>query len=761
MNTILTVLIPVRTTENYDIVERLNFKRKDPSANNAVEFIVIDDGSNSEGAKALKEEADRLGYKYLRIDSEDKFFSLARARNYGAQHANGKYLLIEDVDFAPYQGFYSDIIEEIALWELDQKQEDFFSIPAIWLTKEMSEEYLACNTKAVAKKIIQKYLEFDTRYFEFGVPCGSTLVVSKHHYLSIGGQNERFERWGFEDHEFANRLLRFSVKFPNPVNSTKYLPTQFDEYVNYEGFRSRYRLHGDLVASKGIYTFHINHPISTQFRSPQIREANRLIFEECRAKMDQDPYYLGSLDNLASSERTLLSSNNPFIFNNEIWPLLGRVYFYDDGVHSVEEYLDFIAKNKITRVLMQNPYKNEKQLEIYKALRKEGIRCIVAERGALPESIYFDETGFCCESANYTPDKWDRELTTEERENVLEYIKNFKSSGRALEAQAAPIGGEALKKKLNIKHLKILFVPFQTRTDATVRYFAGKIGTYDNFLNLVREVANKLPKDWVLCYKNHPIEPEKHEISNAICLDNYHINDILEASSGVLLMNSGCGILSMLYGVPVLHCAQAQYDNEKLNRYISSTQEVLDFCAAPFTIKEEDCLKFIHYLVFEFYSFAENICIKRPGKPDSWPVKVRFRKIRFPEEEAVMYFRDASKAVWRKSVLFDRYRKYLNTEFDKAKKKPTSQPTNAVQSKSQERGKAVVAVQSKSKEQGKIVVETPKTPNAGLAKKRPLEKMFFNAILSKKLAQKYNKDREAYFRDSKSILARAYYSLFN
>ena len=57
MNIQLSVLIPVRTTENYDIVERLKFKKKDKSIPNNIEFIVIDDGSDENGALKLKIES--------------------------------------------------------------------------------------------------------------------------------------------------------------------------------------------------------------------------------------------------------------------------------------------------------------------------------------------------------------------------------------------------------------------------------------------------------------------------------------------------------------------------------------------------------------------------------------------------------------------------------------------------------------------------------------------------------------------------------
>ena len=749
MNIQLSVLIPVRTTENYDIVERLKFKKKDKSIPNNIEFIVIDDGSDENGALKLKIESINLGYKYIRIDSEDKFFSLARARNIGAKNANGKYLLLEDVDLAPYDGFYSDIIDEIRIWDLDKKQEDFFTIPTIYLTKKGSNEFLENNSRLKAKTLVQKFLEFDTEYFESEAPCSSCVVVSKHHYLSIGGQNESFDRWGFEDHEFANRLLSFSSKLPDPINKTKYIPTKFEDYIKYEGFRARYRLYGDMISLKGIYSFHINHPISCEFRSKQIREGNKKIFEECANKLSTNQYYLGSLEDEVNQERTLLTSTNPYIYNNELWPLLGKVFFYDDGLHSVDEFLKFVEDNAITTVVMQNPYKKEAKIEIYKALQNRGVRCVIAERGALPLSVYFDDTGFCCESTKYDEKYWDRELTQKERQETLEYIKEYKATGASLEKQSSLIGSQAFRKEINISNKqKIIFVPFQTKSDTTVNYFAGKIQSYEKFVETVQEVAEHLPKDWVLCYKNHPLEPSKNDITHGICVDKYHINDILEASSAVLLMNSGCGILAMIYGVPVLHCSKAQYDNKKLNRYISTADEILDFCRNPFAVDKEDCLRFLHYIIFEFYSFADNVYQKRKGKPDSWPVRLIFRKIQYPGKESIYYHRNPQKAIWRRSVLFDRYREYIETTYVELKsKQKIKESPKPIQKE---------AITEKNKKS----IPNTKDKNEKSTDEHKLESKIFNFILNQKLAKKYNTNRDLYFKDSKSILAKIYY-LFN
>lgn len=289
---ILSVIIPVRATTNIDVLERISWKRLDKQIPDSVEFVIVDDGSDLDNAKKIEEKCKELGYEYFYIPSSDKYFSLARARNKGVFEAKGQFVLIEDVDFAPYTGYYQDLIDEIYINNLDKETENFITLPSIWLTEPASKEFLADNSRFTSKKLIQKYFEYDLDYFEMGVPTGSCLLMSRHHYLSIGGQNESFDRWGFEDHEFANRLISFASKFPKPKNSDVYKNVVYTNYVDYEGFRAVYRLYGDVCANKGIYNFHIYHPINSEFRNQKIRQNNQELFEKCRKELSTNLYYL-------------------------------------------------------------------------------------------------------------------------------------------------------------------------------------------------------------------------------------------------------------------------------------------------------------------------------------------------------------------------------------------------------------------------------------------------------------------------------------
>ncbi|WP_250163494.1 galactosyltransferase-related protein [Psychrobacter sp. WY6] len=48
---------------------------------------------------------------------------------------------------------------------------------------------------------------FTTDNIQTYAASSSTVALRKSFYLELGGQDERFKGWGYEDWEFANRLI--------------------------------------------------------------------------------------------------------------------------------------------------------------------------------------------------------------------------------------------------------------------------------------------------------------------------------------------------------------------------------------------------------------------------------------------------------------------------------------------------------------------------------------------------------------------------
>ena len=140
----LSVIIPVRMTEaRSDIVDRLGYCLSDTKSETpSIEYIVIDDGSSNSMTSRLKQRCKELGLTHIKTNAwPHEPFNLAKARNHAAQHANGSLLLFLDVDLITLPAFYSRIIAEAELLDMEHHVSRFLMCPVIYLTPEGYETF--------------------------------------------------------------------------------------------------------------------------------------------------------------------------------------------------------------------------------------------------------------------------------------------------------------------------------------------------------------------------------------------------------------------------------------------------------------------------------------------------------------------------------------------------------------------------------------------------------------------------------------------
>jgi len=280
----------------------------------------------------------------------------------------------------------------------------------------------------------------------------------------------------------------------------------------------------------------------------------------------------------------------------------------------------FYKNNMINYILMPNPYGNEKRYSLYKAIKeKKEIKYLASDRGALPNSWFFDLNGFNADSESYDSKYWDKPLSTEKEQKVIEYIKNETGSDVALELQGARLGADSLRKKLNIvKNKKVLFVPLQRPSDTVIKYFSGNVEDMEHFLKNIVEIQEKLKEDWVVIVKKHPLESIRlYEDKLIYVEDDTHFKDLIELCDAVMLINSGVGVTAMMYQKPVVHFGKAFYSNESINKEVKTVDEAILHLNNIFKIDFEKVKRFISYLTEEFYSFGEFITEERIEKDGS------------------------------------------------------------------------------------------------------------------------------------------------
>lgn len=143
-----------------------------------------------------------FGPKDIEINVSDdpgaSVFNRSRARNQAVEKSTGDILIIADADTLPTQVAITKAVDQVA------KQKSPWVIPYEWYYN-LSQEY----SKSILDK--EKVPRVDTDDEEFNyehkiISWAGILVMPRVAYHAIGGYDERFEGWGFEDNAFRLKL---------------------------------------------------------------------------------------------------------------------------------------------------------------------------------------------------------------------------------------------------------------------------------------------------------------------------------------------------------------------------------------------------------------------------------------------------------------------------------------------------------------------------------------------------------------------------
>jgi len=654
----LDIIIPVRSRSEYDICERLIIRCK-YELPKGFQFLVVDYGSNVAESKKIKEICNKNGFVYLFVDARNQIWNASKARNAALLYSTADYVMFEDVDLISGFDFYYKIQKQIYSLLINKKW-PFFAVPVAYLTEDCSDELQSPLDELEYEDFVTEIFDAkNSEKIEFYAPTSSLLICRRDKALFVGGYDQEFEGWGFEDSDFWIKLLR-DIDIEKPKEFYKLDTRPYNNQVEWRGWRALFRLFADVCAQKGIYSFHKWHPIA-EHRSDFIRAKNHKIFLKNCDYYSKNKYALTPLWN-PDKKTTLFLSKNPHSFNEYIFKHFTNPLLIEEKDFILNDIDKIIEKYNLEEIVFNNPYGNPKRLAIYQAFRERDIKCFVVERGALPWSIYIDNGGFCAESKSYL-DFLNHDLNEENYLNTLEYIENLKTIGAALEPQSNMIGGINLKREIfgSTKGYKVLFIAFQSPSDTTTNYFCGQIETYTNFVNQTMMLPVLLEgTEWKVIYKNHPLSLSKVEIPGAINVDNYHIGDILDACDGVTLINSGVGVLSVAYGKPVYCFGQAFYQQEPLSFNVSDANELVKLITDDSQKYDKAlAMKFISFLINDFYSFASWEREEREHTKDaklSISKNIKYTTLRVWDDQKSYYYDNQVLIDLKSSHLFDRYR---------------------------------------------------------------------------------------------------------
>lgn len=647
-NYLISVIIPIRVTSvRKDVIERLSFCISDTSFIK-VEYIVVDDGSEKKDANLLKSRCFELGFKYVKTNAcPTSPFNLARARNLGAQLALGKYVLFLDVDLLVYPEFYDDIYTEIMLSDMAHNSDVFLMFPVVYFNDDGFNEYKKLDDK-YKKHFASQILLYGKFHFiekySYGTSC---ILVDRLYYLSIGGQDESYEGWGYEDYDFTVKMMKLSPLFPLPPKFDTMVGGNFMVIKRYYGWKAQYRLYGMMMARKGVYLYHVPHEVDAKYHNNKISNLN--LFKKSLYK-DLSKECIQTINSCC--EKSLFLNKKSLICNYKLNFIFGKYEVFNyTQVNSWEEILEYFLNKKFTQIIFPNPYESVNLLELYKYCRKHNIKYIVRGRGALPGAIFHDPNGFLYDSKSYSQAKWDIPLSIQEEQEIKKYLYSLKTKVCASGKLTKDIKGQKLLSELTNSHKKKVLIILQSVSDKNVKLFGRGFREQVFSKTFLEKVISKCKNHQDFIYKNDPVETVPMFLQGAA--DNVHINDLISVSDMVITINSSMGLIASFLGKPVFTLGDSWYTLPGI-AYNIDDENQLSSHLNVFKPSKEKVLRFAYYLRYKFYSFENDQLVKE----DDFQIKaiecVNYKEIQTLDYGRV-YFKDQNYQIGFNSILFKEY----------------------------------------------------------------------------------------------------------
>lgn len=339
--------------------------------------------------------------------------------------------------------------------------------------------------------------------------------------------------------------------------------------------------------------------------------SENIFLEKSRA----EKFFIEDTDYLFFDESLLVldrEDKNFTINNAALFSRFRKISFvkYDRLIFFSKKRLKlFLLRKGIDRTIFVLPYRNILKKKLLSKFEKISMPYYVFERGAFPGCFVFDDKGFNFDSKSYRREFWDRSYTDQERDFTRAEVSKV-LSGNALEDQAGEL--ETIKIKKEILHAatgrKIIFVPLQRPWDSVIRYF-NPLG-YRAFVREILKFAKRYDDEYFVVLKKHPREKKwpyglaKSSMENIFLINqNAHINDILKLSYAVALINSGVGVLSLIFKKRVFYFGKVFYEIPGCNSSFSSAKELKDRLGEGVEgWNGELSKKFLNYLYNRYYS---------------------------------------------------------------------------------------------------------------------------------------------------------------
>ncbi|EMZ4952407.1 glycosyltransferase [Campylobacter jejuni] len=382
---LLSVIIPFGLSkERPYIEERVIEKAKYFKSDENIEFIFVE-GYSSKNHE-LKNFIQANHHIYLK-DMDQKAFSQGRCRNLGAIYADSKVIMFLDVDCYISLDNFEKILKLIQIKNISQNINALIVLPVVYLNNEANEKLKQYDDKFWDILIQEDLFTAKNTWVKFFAPSStSSIVINKHQFLRLGGNDENFIGHGYEDFDLFARILKACVSFEKMPANLSYDARNWN-FFDFKGFRSWFSLLGYEACFYGIYMYHFYHIEPNQNAYMQNKDKNhRLFYKHLKniKKHDLKPLQVFK----AKGEKVLMLFKDQNYDFKDISVYMGEIIyknisdFFIDKELKYELLLDFLQQEKITKIFLDASIK----------LQFDGIDyCDIFyfQKGILPHSWFF------------------------------------------------------------------------------------------------------------------------------------------------------------------------------------------------------------------------------------------------------------------------------------------------------------------------------------------------------------------------------------
>jgi len=580
-------------------------------------FLIVDFGSAYEFQSTIEDVCTQEGMKYVFVEDFGTY-SAARAHNEASPHVATDLICFMDIDFIGTPDLFAKLCESATAAGLPEVFDIIIDLPAYHMSKEATEGFEENRNNGFAKRFLQS-LVISEHYTQFGknvefiAPYSNCFLITTRFFSLLGGYDERFRGHGSEDFEFFIRAAVLSGYFrlPEKLGGDFYGPTKdsFFSRKDYVGFRRLNELFAARAQRFGLQVFHRWHPTGrTGWRKQNDWKRARL--KEALSRYERSPQRLLEADWLPRQKNALCVCKAP-----EHWAyfIMLRLYgyrveaIYGDAPADIERISELIENGAIDVFAIFNPYmkSHAKFFTAFSRAKEKGLRTLVVERGALPNSVYYAED-VSYAAASFSQAALDSiRLNDDERQAARRAIQELRSGKHALESGDSKMRTD--QRYASLRHLERqkVFVPLQLDDDMAVTKFVRDAQGYEGFVAGLRSAIAEHPET-LFIVKPHPLSklevdalPENSIVAERT--DNVH--SLLDLVDAVVCYNSGVGFLAACHGTPLITVGNAFYNLDGVGEWAGSISEaVRKACADPVAPIEENVVELMGKYLFYRYS---------------------------------------------------------------------------------------------------------------------------------------------------------------